>query len=745
MADVSIATCNTSTARGMRSVVFTTPLIGYWFLIDSGGAFRYNKTTDGGATWGGAVAVAITATCIAFDVWYDQWTPGDSGTLIHIWWFDSTNDVVQWRSLNTSSDTLGTTRGAFTGASAVAGVNAYVSGTKARSGYLYVAAAIDSSDEEYVGRSTDSGTTWSAAATMTALQETNPDHMLLFPSSNSGDDNDLWMVYFDSSATALTMKFWDNSASSFSESSTIQTISAAGTDLTWQMPFSGAIRHSDGHLILVSFSERDTATADMQVWDINNTNSSGWSGGSTGITTLTNITTNKDDIYYPAVFIDQNTDDIYVAYNGSQSAISAEVLGTTTKIYYEKSTDGGTTWNTIDTAYQEGAASANFQTWAPISGPRFYVGWRVGTTLVGNAVNSVDVSGAAPIERTTTDAFNASDSATRQVTLFRSDTESIIFGDVAIRLATLLRSASDSETISESAASTKSKDRSASDAVSESDVATRQVASNRSASDAETFAQAATRVLSLFRSITDAGSFIDAATAVKTGGASLFRTVADAFTGSDSAARIVQNSRSASDAGTFADAPARVVQLSRSTSDAATAAQIATRTVAATRSATDASTWADIATQSITSAATIFRTAADAFTSSDIATRTAILFRAAADTSTYAQVATRGVARLRTATDAFSVAQVATRLRGVGRNLVDVFTVSDSAARLRALLRDVVNATTFSDLATAIKNLEAEMKVFAGQIAGTFVHSTVALGSTKIQVTGGTLKIERTE
>jgi hypothetical protein len=803
MADVSIdASVVTNTAHGMRSVVFTTALIGYWFYFDGDGWFKYSKTTDGGATWGAAVPITAVATMTAFDVWYDGWTPGDSGTKISTAYFDVTGDTIRCNQLDTNGDTLGGGTTVFTGASAVSGRGSFCSITKTRSGYLYVAFDIDAGAEHGLVRSTNNNTSWSSNLAATFVESTI-DQCLLFPATGTGDDNDCWAIYQDASVDALTMKMWDSSAAAEVESSTIQTMVENTTDLVGQMGFSGSIRHSDGAIIIVSCSEYDTATADMQVWTVTGVTAA----SQTGITHNTDITTNIDDNYYPAVFIDQNTDHIYVAYQGKRDG--SEVLGTATKTYYTKSTDGGTTWSSGDTAYQEGATTANLQTWAPLSGNRFYVGWRVGTTLVGNKVNSVDVSGAAPIARTASDAFSASDSATRLVTLFRSDTESITFSDVATRLAALLRSTTDTETISESAASTKTKDRTASDAATVADTSTRQLTLSRSGSDAGTFGDVPTRLVSFVRSITDAGTFVDAATAVKTGGATLFRTVADAFTGSDSAARVVQNSRTASDAGTFTDAPVRVVQFSRSASDAGTFAQVATRVVAlfrtladaatfadaatavktgpgaffrtaadaftasesaqralqltrtvtntatysdaATRllqlfrSLTDASTWADIATRSITSAATIFRTAADAFTSSDVATRTAILFRSAADASTYTQIATRGVARVRTATDAFSATQVATRLREVGRNLVDVFTVSDSAARLRALLRDVVNATTFSDLATAIKNLEAEMKVFAGQIAGTFVHSTVALGSTKIQVTGGTLKIERTE
>jgi hypothetical protein len=393
MADVSIdATVSTSTARGMRSVVFTTPLIGYWFYIDSNGAFVYSKTTDGGATWGAAVTINSNTDIVSFDVWFDQWTPGDNGTLIHTWYFSVTGtnpDTVLWRTLDTSSDTLGTQRSAFVGASAVAGRGAFCSGTKTKSGYLYVAFDIDAGAEKGLVRSTDGGATWSTNLSATFILASG-DICLCFPGNldgSTGDDNDLYTVYHNATADDLTERGWDSSAASIAtpgsalDTNTIENT----TDLTGQRGYDAAIRHSDGHIIVVSFTERDTITADCKVWDVIVIGAR---------TAKTNITTDIDDIYYPVVFIDQNTNRIYVAYNGKKDG--SEVLGTTTKIYYVYSDDGGTTWS-AEQPYQEGATAAAFQVWAPLSGPRFYVGWRVGTTLVGNAVNSVDITAAPSV------------------------------------------------------------------------------------------------------------------------------------------------------------------------------------------------------------------------------------------------------------------------------------------------------------------------------------------------------------
>jgi len=379
MADVTIdGTVNTNTARVMRSVVYTTSNIGYQFYIDASTAgFGYSKTTDGGATWGAFQVMSPAAAVIAADVWFDQWTPGDTGTLIHTWHFEASADDVVWRTLDTNGDTLGTARVVFAGLTAVAGRGTFVSGTKTRSGYLYCAYDIDAGAERGLHQSTDGGTTWSANLSTTFVEATL-DEAMLFPAESAQDPNDCWAVYHDTSANAITLKRWDVSDGSATESSTISTFLENTTDLTGQFGFSGAIRHSDGHLILAVCNERDTATADHEVWNITSTST---------FAALTNITTNIDDHYYPAVFIDQQTDDLYVAYNGKRDG--SEVMGTTTKSYYTKSTDDGATWSAGDTAVMEGAAAALVQVWAPLMGPRFIVTVRVAGVIATNKVNSV--------------------------------------------------------------------------------------------------------------------------------------------------------------------------------------------------------------------------------------------------------------------------------------------------------------------------------------------------------------------
>ncbi len=388
MADVVIdSNASSGTNRAPRSLVFVSADVGYHFYLDSDATFGYSKTTDGGATWGAQVEIHAATTFVAFDVWYDQWTPGDSGTLIHLAYIDSTNDDIFYRTLNTSgspTDSLGTQRVAVAPTSAVAGVGCFVTLTKTRSGYLYIAFDIDAGAERGLHRSTDAGVNWSSDLDDNFVEATL-DWAHAFPASNTGDDNDCWFLYFDASADDLTLKMWDSSAGSATESASIAAVIDSGVDGLAQYPFSGSIRNSDGHLIAAVITQRDNAASDHLVFDINGTGS---------ITSLTAITTDIDDHYNPCIFIDQNTDDLYIAYNGKRDG--SEAIGGATKIYYTKSTDDGTTWSAGDTAYSEDAASAINRVWTPLSGSRFCAVWRTGTTFTTNEVNSVTFDAGLP-------------------------------------------------------------------------------------------------------------------------------------------------------------------------------------------------------------------------------------------------------------------------------------------------------------------------------------------------------------
>ena len=105
---------------GYQNTVWLSKTVGYRFSIDSTTAtlrLVYQKTTTGPAGFGSAVTLGSVDTVRFFAIWWDQWTPGDSGTLIHVAWTEGVNHDVRYRNLDTSSDTLSTAVVVFNGAS----------------------------------------------------------------------------------------------------------------------------------------------------------------------------------------------------------------------------------------------------------------------------------------------------------------------------------------------------------------------------------------------------------------------------------------------------------------------------------------------------------------------------------------------------------------------------------------------------------------------------------------------------
>ena len=354
-------------AHGAWGPIWTSTRNGYIVYLNAAEDVVYRKTTDGGNTWGSAVAISALTT-EKLSVWYDGWTTGDTGTTIHISYMDSAGgnpDQVYYRSLDTSTDTLGTEQTIFApSAIATQDDRTELTITKARGGNLYAGFFYDNTGATHdFYRSTDGGATWTDRTTM---GDTSMAWMRAFP-GNEADTNDVWIVYWDWASDQLELKVYDDSANSWSTT----TIGTGMVETTLVTQFSGVQRQSDNHVVLTAWNSLIAGGADLKVWDI---------AGSASIVAKTDAVTDTTTDLGAAAFIDQRTNDLYLTYL---------TFATTLSVNYKKSTDGGTTWGAV-TNLNENADATNVWVEAGHSvganGGRFRPLWFDTTAITGDDI-----------------------------------------------------------------------------------------------------------------------------------------------------------------------------------------------------------------------------------------------------------------------------------------------------------------------------------------------------------------------
>lgn len=414
MADIVIegsALSETYERANRGGIFWTTALIGYVIYLDSGNDLCYRKTLDGGGNWGDKVEM-VAGAIYAYDSWADWQTLGDSGTVIHMAYIDSLTQDIRYISLDTDGDSVGSPdvieacQGSGTMAASTYRSLATISITKARGGNIGVAFHYqdNAAGHFYEFYTSPDGTTWTNRANP---WEINLDHLLLFP-GNEADTQDLWAIYWDASVNAVSLKTYDNSGNSWSE----QAFETAA-DTASYLQMDGAIRLSDGHLILAVWNLYDNAVAHLAVWDIN---------GAGSITQKTHVLTNSDNSFLASVFINQNTDDIYVAY------ARGGTIEATVTIYYKKSDDGGGSWGG-ETAMQ--ANAADDERWISCGamkaawGGKFLPVWFNDdiNDLFCNTDNGISIAAAgAALEKSLSDSVAITDSLLKAIGLNKGDT-----------------------------------------------------------------------------------------------------------------------------------------------------------------------------------------------------------------------------------------------------------------------------------------------------------------------------------
>lgn len=332
-----------ATREGSQSnhIVRTAAGVYYAFWIANENVdLYYRKSTNYGVTWTAPVLVKAE-TMLGVAVWFDKWTPGDNGTAIHLAYYGSGANDVFYRRLDTADDSFGTELTVFNGVSAVSGANSCLSIAKAKGGKIHVAFDIDGGTEVGHYKSDVANTPTSFATTdgSGALNEgASTDYYALFP-ANLADTADIWAVFWDRSANEVTVKTFDDSGSSWTAiaESTAITSMVDITTTTAAPQFAGAIRNTDGHLMLVAWLNADTASATLRFWDV-----TGNGASAATLAAPVTIVTSTDDQALCAIGVDTTSDDLYCFYAGKTDG--SETAFTALNIYYKISTDDGATW-----------------------------------------------------------------------------------------------------------------------------------------------------------------------------------------------------------------------------------------------------------------------------------------------------------------------------------------------------------------------------------------------------------------
>ena len=342
MADIDVTTDleNLYYGRHGRTLVWVDKDIVYAFYINSLNRLIYVKSIDGGDSWSGVTTVSTDAVRY-IDVWFDKWTPGNTGTKIHMFWLESTADDVRYRTLDVSDDTLGTPRTVYLGVTFNTSFlrnQKALSGVVAGNGDLYVQFWGDDNGERGFYRSQDGGVTWFGRRD--AADGDVPDVMILLPAGSTGGN--CIMIYWDDSENKLNLKRYFTSANTWN--TTLISTGMVGSLAPLQL--SAMIRFADNHIIVVAWSTLDAPDADLRVWDIETNIPT--------ITAKTDVITNKSEVVCCSLLINQNNNDLYVAYLGNEDGSQEYSVALTA--FFKKSVDGGDTWGSQQT-YQEGAAA----------------------------------------------------------------------------------------------------------------------------------------------------------------------------------------------------------------------------------------------------------------------------------------------------------------------------------------------------------------------------------------------------
>ena len=345
MADTSVETAvnaNLHDLQGTWGPYWHDTLRGTAIFVTSTQNLSRVITTDAGVSW---INTAITSgqNMRNVAVFSDREVPGLSTDLLSFAWLNAASNEVRFRTIDLGDGTLGTERVIDSGVTIGAARVAHIALTKAANGDLGVAFVTGTEIEFYV--STDGGENWTKKADVFE-SATEADYCMLFPADV--DDGDMVAIFWDISASEISLKMFDASADTWTETTISGGITM--TSSVANMSMDGAVRISDKHVLMFAHTATDDTGDDVLTWDLTVD-----SIASPTVIAKTNILTNTAESGQGCMLVVNQTsgsikDDVHVAI-----IVGNPTWNSTTDMKIFKSTDGMGTWDS-GTTYQEAAA-----------------------------------------------------------------------------------------------------------------------------------------------------------------------------------------------------------------------------------------------------------------------------------------------------------------------------------------------------------------------------------------------------
>lgn len=375
--------------------VFVSDQVGYVFYRSqpSNGPCVYQKTTDGGTTWGGQITIDSSNNCASLAVWYDRWTPNDNGSHIHIVTMEQNISLAHlyYNRLDTSNDTLWLGTNPVNISTSSNQVGTFQRGinvptiTKSTGGSIFAAISdVDDSFVLYCSTSCNQENNWNEAGS--SLLGNANDWNLLVPLTDGG----VMIINRQIGAPRnIQSAVWNGS--SWSGWSTIQ--SNVITSTTYDVGMSFTIDQVSGDVLLAYAADNNNFTTDNH--DVRTARHSGGSSGSWSNTTDVFTNSPGRGLHNVAIAIDNITATVYVGYSIRTS------IGTNSSanIFWATSTTAMTSWGIEQGPVSTVSGNIYGFNMNLMSDERIYATWYDAT--VSRTIRGATIASLTPFARVT--------------------------------------------------------------------------------------------------------------------------------------------------------------------------------------------------------------------------------------------------------------------------------------------------------------------------------------------------------